>query len=372
MLPDSAYVQIKDLEYVNKKRAKQNKVLFEPLYSVEQAAEAMKQFVPRNLGEQFNLCSGLDAYFLNAGHILGSAMTIVKLKENGKNIKVAFTGDLGRKQLPILRDPEEVYDVDYLVMESTYGGRDHSPIHTALDRLAEIITDTYKKNGKVIIPVFAVERAQEILYVLNQLAVDNKIPPMPIYVDSPLAIEATEVFKKHSECFDEQMMEYIANNNNPFYLELVHYVRGVDESKAINDYKKPCIILSAQGMCEAGRILHHLRNNVDNPNCTILIVGYQAADTLGRKLVDGQKSIKIFGEPHTVQACVEKIDEFSGHAGRSDLIEFAKKASGPRLKKIFLVHGEIKQQEMLMQGLKEAGLTNVYNPEPGYEAVLDA
>ncbi|MBN2754023.1 MAG: MBL fold metallo-hydrolase [Candidatus Goldbacteria bacterium] len=371
MLPDSAFVQLKDLEYVNRKRIKQGKAPFEPLYTEAQAEAALKQFVPKNLGENFPLTDGLYAYLLNAGHILGSSMAVVKLKEGNKKIKICFSGDLGRKSLPILKDPDEIYDVDYLILESTYGGRDHKAIDTAQDRLSMIITETYKKNGRVIIPVFAVERTQEMLYVLNQLAIANKIPAMPIFVDSPLAIEATEVFKKHSECFDEKMMDYIANNNNPFYLELVRYTRDVDESMAINEYRKPCIVLSAQGMCEAGRILHHLKNGVDNPNNTILFVGYQAANTLGRKIVEGERNIKIFGEPHTVQARVEKIDEFSGHAGQSDLVEFVKKASGPKLKKVLLVHGEEEEQRELMKALKDAGIENVYNPEPGYVEVID-
>jgi metallo-beta-lactamase family protein len=240
-----------------------------------------------------------------------------------------------------------------------------------MGKLAGIIHETYDRNGKIIIPVFAVERAQEILYVLNKLFLEKKIPPMPVFVDSPLAANVTEVFKKHSECFDAEMLELMASNNNPFYLELVQYTASVEDSKAINDYARPCIILSATGMCEAGRILHHLKNNVENPNCTILIVGYQAQNTLGRRLVEGEKSIKIFGEPYTVNAAVKVVNEFSGHAGSRALVNFIKKAdAGGRLKKIFLVHGEPEQQEVLMSKLAEQGIKHVYNPEQGYEEVL--
>ena len=372
MLPDSAYVQLKDLEYVNRKREKQGKALFEPLYTVEQAQASIQRLIPKNLGEFYDVNNGsIKAYFLNAGHILGSAMLILKIKEGAREIKIGFTGDLGRKQLPMLLDPAAIYDVDYLICESTYGGRDHKPVATALDRVAGIIKETYAKGGKIIIPVFAVERAQEILYVLNKLFLADKIPPMPVFVDSPLASNVTEVFKKHSECFDAEMLDLMANNNHPFYLELVQFTASVDESKAINDYKKPCIILSATGMCEAGRILHHLKNNIGNPNCTVMIVGYQAQNTLGRRLVDGEKSVKIFGDPYTVNASVKVINEFSGHAGSRELALFIKRASeGGRLKKTYLVHGEPDSQEALMQRLGEMDIKNVYNPEQGYEVII--
>ncbi|MFP4466136.1 MAG: MBL fold metallo-hydrolase RNA specificity domain-containing protein [Candidatus Goldiibacteriota bacterium] len=371
MLPDSAYVQQKDLEYMNKKRSKKGESLLEPLYTLADAERAMERFVPKNLGEHFMLTENIKAYFLNSGHILGSSMVIVKIRSGERKLKIGFTGDLGRKDLPILRDPDEMYGLDYLIIESTYGGRDHAAISTAQDRLADIINGAYDKGGKVIIPVFAVERAQELLYVLNELVVREKIKPMPIFVDSPLAIAATQVFKRHSECFDDGMMEAIAGNNNPFYLELVKYTREVDESKAINDYKKPCIILSATGMCEAGRILHHLKNNIEDPASTVVFVGYQAMNTLGRKIVEGEKNIKIFGESYRVNAGIEKVDEFSGHAGSSALVDFAKRASGEKMKKIFLVHGEESQQQKFMEELKKEGIENVYNPEPGYTEVLD-
>jgi len=373
MLPDSAYVQLKDLEYVNKKRAKQGKNLFEPLYTIEQAQESLKCFESKNIGEYFNVSGNgeIMAYFLNAGHILGSAMVILKMFDDGREIKIGFTGDLGRKQLPIILDPDIMYNVDYLICESTYGGKDHKPIDTALEKISLIISETHSKGGKVIIPVFTVERAQEILYVLNKLYVNKKIPAMPVFVDSPLAKSITEVFMKHSECFDPEMLEMMTNNNNPFYLELLKYTVSVEESKAINDYNKPCIILSATGMCEAGRILHHLKNNIEDAKNAILIVGYQAKETLGRKLVNGEKEVKIFGEPYKVNAGVFVINEFSGHAGSKDLVSFIKEAKKDgRLKKIFLVHGEPEQQEVLIDRLNKEGINNVIAPETGYEEVL--
>lgn len=372
MLPDSAYVQLKDLEYVNKKRQKQGKNLFEPLYTIEQAQESLKQFEVKNIGEYFNILNEeIKAYFLNAGHILGSAMVILKIIDDGREIKVGFTGDLGRKQLPIIIDPDTMYNIDYLICESTYGGRDHKPIETALDKISFIINETYSKKGKIIIPVFTVERAQEILYVLNKLFINKKIPAMTVFVDSPLAKSVTDVFMKHSECFDPDMLELMANNNNPFYLELIKFTESVEESKAINDYDKPCIILSATGMCEAGRILHHLKNNIQDERNAILIVGYQAKETLGRKLVDGEKEVKIFGDVYKVNAGVFVIDEFSGHAGSKDLVSFIKKAKKDgRLKRVFLVHGEPEQQQILIDKLEKEKINNVIAPETGYEEKL--
>ncbi len=372
MLPDSAYVQLKDLEYVNKKREKQGKKLFEPLYTVEQAQGALRKFESKNIGEYFNVNNGeIMAYFLNAGHILGSAMVILKIMDKDKEIKIGFTGDLGRKQLPIIIDPDTMYNIDYLICESTYGGRDHKPIEAALERISQIIKETYLRKGKIIIPVFTVERAQEILYILNKLFINNQIPAMPVFVDSPLAKNITDVFMKHSECFDPEMLEMMANNNNPFYLELLKFTESVEESKAINDYDGSCIILSATGMCEAGRILHHLKNNIEDSKNTVLIVGFQAKETLGRRLVDGEKEVKIFGEQYKVNASIFVINEFSGHAGSRDLVSFIKRAKKDgRLKKIFLVHGEPEQQQILIEKLKKDNINNVIAPETGYEEEL--
>jgi len=370
MLPDSAHVQLKDIEYVNKKREKQGKVLFEPLYTVEQAKESIKYFIPKNLGEHFLLNEDIEVFFLNAGHILGSAITVIKVKENNKKIKIGFTGDLGRRDLPILKAPDYLMELDYLVIESTYGGRNHGDINNAFLKLEEIINTTYKKGGRIIIPVFAVERSQEILYALNKLYLEKKIPKITIFLDSPLAISITDVFIKHHECFDNETLKYIINHHNPFYSELVKVTSDVEESKKINDFDEPCIILSATGMCEAGRILHHLKNNIEDSKNVILIVGYQAQNTLGRRLVEGDKKVKIFGEQYNVNARVEVINEFSAHAGQNELINFIKKANSEKLKKIFLVHGEVLEQEKLMEKLKDEGIKNVYNPELFYEEIL--
>jgi metallo-beta-lactamase family protein len=370
MLPDSAHVQLRDLEYVNKRRAKQGKVLFEPLYTETEAVESIKYFQINEIDERFSLTNGIEVEFLNAGHILGSCMMVISIKENGRTIKLAFTGDLGRKNLPMLQDPDGISDIDYLIIESTYGGKDHKDIALAYDRVAEVINETYAKGGKVIIPVFAVERTQEVLFVLNKLFIQKKIPSIKIFVDSPLAVAVTELFEKHEECFDKEMIYFLNNGEGPFTQEMVQYVKTVEESKAINDFKGRCVILSATGMCEAGRILHHLKNNITDAKNTVMIVGYQAENTLGRRLVDGAKLVKIFGEEYQVNAKIEVINEFSGHAGSSGLVDFIKNANSERLKKIFLVHGEPKQQEKLMARLNAAGIYNVMNPELGYESEL--
>ena len=373
MLPDSAYVQQKDLEYMNKKRLKQGKTLFEPLYTLDEAEASLNYFVTKNLGEKISFREDITGFLLNAGHILGSTMAVLKVQEKDREIRIGFTGDLGRRSLPILADPDQIRDVDYLVVESTYGGRDHKPIATAYARLASIVMDTYNRGGKVIIPVFAVERAQEVLYVLNKLFLSGKITPMPVFVDSPLTVKVTEVFNRHAECFDKDMLSFIADNNDPFHLDLVKYTASVEESKAINDYEKSCIILSATGMCEAGRILHHLKNNIGNAKNTILIVGYQAINTLGRRLFEGDKIVKIFGDSYNVNAQVLAVNEFSGHAGQKELIKFIQataKMSEGRLKKVFLVHGEESQQEELINALHVLGMQNVDNPGPGEEVIL--
>jgi len=370
MLPDSAHVQLRDLEYVNKRRLKQGKALFQPLYTEEEAFEAIKFFKIIEIDEKIDISNDISVEFLNAGHILGSCMMLFTINENGKLIKLAFTGDLGRKNLPMLQNPDKINDIDYLIIESTYGGRDHKDISLAYGRVADVINNAYSRAGKIIVPVFAVERTQEILFVLNKLLIEKKIPAIKIFVDSPLAVAVTELFIKHNECFDREMVYFLNNGKDPFGRELVHYIKTVEESKALNDFNGSCVILSATGMCEAGRILHHLKNNITDNKNSVMIVGYQAENTLGRKLVDGAKKVKIFGDEYDVNAKIEVINEFSGHAGSSALVDFIKNANSQRLKKIFLVHGEPKQQQILITKLNEAGIYNVMNPETGYEKEL--
>lgn len=378
MLLDSAYIQEKDAEYMKQrlekrgrkesvsKKAANGKVPMEPLYSVEDAQKTLEQFYGVGYERAFVVADGVVCSFYDAGHILGSSLIhlVIYEKETGKRFTFAFTGDLGRKNLPILRDPQVLPPTDYLMIESTYGNRFHESILDAGKRLEEAINRTAQRGGKIIIPAFSVERTQEVVYHLNRLWQKKSIPDMPIYVDSPLSGNVTEVFISHPECFDaETNEEFIKNRKNPFGFGKLQYTHTVDESKALNDVKGPCIIISASGMCENGRILHHLRNNIDDPRNTLLLVGYMAKDTLGRKILEKQQVVNIFGEPHNLRAEVVIMDAFSGHADRSDLLDYINKVEG--LKKIFLVHGEGEQSGFFAQILHESGYKDVTVNEPG-------
>ncbi|MFA5828920.1 MAG: MBL fold metallo-hydrolase [Candidatus Gracilibacteria bacterium] len=394
MLLDSAYIQEKDAQYMNEKINKkknhknsngnahakgaskihnsnsnngngddlnsQEKTPLEPLYSVEDAEKTLKQFYGVGYERAFKVTDGVICSFYDAGHILGSALVhlVIHEKETGKRFTFAFTGDLGRKSLPILRDPQVLPPTDYLMMESTYGNRFHESILDAGKRLAEVINATAKRGGKIIIPAFSVERTQEVVYHLNLLWQKKAIPDLPIYIDSPLSANVTEVFAAHPECFDEAIRnEFINNRKNPFGFGKLQYTHSVDESKALNSIQVPAIIISASGMCENGRILHHLKNNIEDPRNTIMLVGYTAIGTLGRKIQEKQPIVNIYGDPYHLRADVVSMDAFSGHADRSDLLDYVSKVEG--LKKIFLVHGEESQSETLATILRESGHANV-------------
>lgn len=348
MLKDAAYIQQRDVEYLQKK----GKEAVEPLYTVEDAERTMWHFAAVNYQQKFRIHPKIKVEFFDAGHILGSALTKVYVEDNGKPMTVVYAVDLGRKDLPILRDPQHVGESDYLIIESTYGGRTHTDIKDAGEQLAEVVNRTADRKGKVIIPAFSLERTQEVVYVLRELKRANKIPNLPVYVDSPLAVNVTDIFRLHPECFDAETNELLIEEEDPFGGAACHYVRAVEASKKLNRLRKPHIIISASGMCEAGRILHHLLNNVENPRNTVLIVGYQAEGTLGRRIVDGAKEIKIFGEMYQMRAEVVQLDAFSAHADENDLVRYVDRFD-PKPKKIFLVHGEQTARENLRQALKE-------------------
>lgn len=363
MLSDSAYIQEREVEHMRKKKGKE---VVEPLYTIEDAEATLKMFHGVPYCEPFEVVPGVIFRFQDAGHILGSATVHVDIteKDTGKNIKVAFSGDLGRKGLPLLRDPAPLPETEYYITECTYGNRFHESIHEVDQKLTEIINETADRGGKIIIPAFSLERTQEVVYHLNLLWQKKAIPELPIYVDSPLAANVTEVFRVHPECFDKATYEnFINNKKDPFGFEKLTYTRNVDESKALNDSKMPMIIISASGMCEHGRILHHLKNNIEDERTSVLIVGYQACNTLGRKLVEGREVVNIFGDPYRVKAQVHVLDAFSAHADRSDLIDFIHDIKG--LKKIFLVHGEDKQTNAFKKILKEEGYPEALIPSPG-------
>jgi metallo-beta-lactamase family protein len=303
----------------------------------------------------------------DAGHILGSAAVSLLLKENSTEITLAFTGDLGRPNLPVLRDPVFIGDADYLISESTYGGRFHRPVEEMGGQLLDPILRAYRRNGKIVIPAFSVGRTQEIVYVLHRLSVEGKIDHIPVYVDSPLSVNVTDVFKKHPECFDRETLDILSSaaNNDPFGFERLQYIRSVEESKELNDKKGPFIVIAASGMCEAGRVVHHLANTVSDPKNMVLIVGYQAENTLGKKLVMKESVVNILGEPHEVKAEVVVLNSFSGHADRNELLAYAQKFDRKRMRQIFLVHGDPDQAEKLSGGLTENGFRDVAIPSRG-------
>ncbi|HVX66197.1 MAG TPA: MBL fold metallo-hydrolase [Bryobacteraceae bacterium] len=359
MLRDSAHIQEKDAEFVQKRFARRRALdpnakdgAVPPLYSAEDADAAIGLFqqVPLRQTQQIGPNVSYEAF--DAGHILGSSAVVVTEQAGGKQIRLGFSGDVGRPNLPIIKDPEPLPPVDYLILESTYGGRLHKDPGTVINKLASVISRTAARGGKVIMPAFAVGRTQQLVLMLHELFETDRLPRIPIYVDSPLAVEVTGVFRKHAELFDAETREFLTRGEDPFGFDRLHYIRDTGESKALNDLRGPFVIMSASGMCEAGRILHHLRNNIENPRNTILITGYQAENTLGRKLVDHVQEVAIFGEPMSVRAEVETINELSGHADQRELLQWLKPMA-KSLKRIFLVHGEPVQSQALAEAIRE-------------------
>ncbi|MES0343464.1 MAG: MBL fold metallo-hydrolase [Anaerolineales bacterium] len=366
MLRDSGHIQESDVKFVNKRRAKRGEAPIEPLYTIADAATAAEQFVQRDYDAQFEAVPGAIATLVEAGHILGSAGVILDLEENGRKVRLMFSGDIGRADLPIVRDPVLPKDVDYLIMESTYGDRSHDSSGQAYDELQAVLSRTIERGGKIIIPSFAVGRTQTLVYYLHQMIDRHEIPRIKVFVDSPLAVNVTDIFRDHPECFDEEATNFMLADPHGSALgfDLLTYTRSVDESKAINFIDDPVIIISASGMAETGRILHHLRNNIEDERNTVLITSWMAPHTLGRRLSEGKKRIKIFGEEHKVRAEVASINGLSAHADQPLLIEYAL-ASKDTLKGVFLVHGEEGPAQALMAKLKQAGLQNVHYPELG-------
>lgn len=350
MLPDSGHIQEMEIEWINRKRIRAGKHPVPPLYTAEIAADSLKLFEPCNYDEVIEINDDVKVRFRDAGHMLGSAIIELWIRENGKETKVVFTGDLGNNDTPILKNPELVGSADILVMESTYGDRNHKEREDRFERFVDIVNETIDKGGSVVIPSFAVGRTQEIVYGLNQNKNRFKdkyetILKTPVYIDSPLAISATEIYKNNPQCYDEEAKRYIMENKNPVDFPTLKLSRTVDESKAINENSEPAIIISASGMCEAGRIRHHLKHHLWEENSTILFVGYQAIGTLGRRLVDGEKQVRIFGEDITVKARIEYIEGFSGHADQKALINWLNSFE-KKPETVFVVHGEPEAQDI--------------------------
>lgn len=377
MLLDSAFIQEKDVEHVNKRRAKKNQLLFNPLYTVENAKQTITLFKSVSYNNTFTLegvGDNVKVTFYDAGHILGSASIVLEVTENGKTIKFGYTGDLGRKNLPILKDPVFMGDVDYLITESTYGGLYHVPADKIEAELLNTIAEAVSSGGKIIVPSFSVGRTQEIVYEISKMTAAGKLPHFPVYVDSPLSVNATEVFKLHPECFDEETYKLLASGVNIFGFENIKYITKVEDSKKLNSIKGTAMIISASGMCEAGRILHHLENNIGDKRNTIMIIGYMAEHTLGRELVKASDKpgyiVKIYGEEHVVKAKIKILNAFSAHADSGEILDYMKLFDKERLKKIFLVHGESPQQDNLKTILNSNGFKDIVIPDRGAEFEL--
>ncbi len=372
MLRDSAHIQESDAAYLNKRNAERGQPPVKPIYTEADAVKCLQHFVALEYHRVFEPLPGVQVTFRDAGHILGSAEVIIDFEENKKKRRLVFTGDLGRKHLPILRDPEDVDRADILITEGTYGGRFHDPIEDTRGQLAQLISDTYQRKGVLIIPAFAVGRTQDIVYDIQRLVTENRIPDIPVYVDSPLATNVTETFRLHPECYDEEILAYINDDpdGNAFGWPRLRYVRTADESKALNDSKETCIIIAASGMCEAGRVLHHLKHHIGDPNTTILFVGYQAENTLGRKILDGNEVVKIFGDEYEVHAQIKRIGGYSGHGDHNDLVGFAHNMAR-KPTQTFIVHAELESAEKLQASLQKIGLKDVVIPDRGDKVVID-
>jgi len=363
MMADSGRIQESDAEFVNRKRLARGEELIEPLYTEADAQKAAGLLRGVHYNQAFEPVPGVVARFVEAGHILGSAAISLEIEEKGRKIRFWFSGDIGRYKLPLLRDPVLPQDVDYLLMECTYGDKPHNDPAQAFEEFQEIVSRTIRRGGKVIIPSFAVGRTQELVYHLNMMMFARDVPPVPVFVDSPLAVNASNVFTKHPEVFDDETRWFVQQARHPALdFKMLTYVQSVEESKALNLRKDPMIIISASGMAETGRILHHLKNNIENPLNTVCIVSWQAPHTLGRRLADREKQIKIFGEPYTVNAEVATIGGLSGHAGQDLLTKYAVNVKDS-VKKVFLVHGEEMPAMALSQKLLERNMREVYYPE---------
>jgi metallo-beta-lactamase family protein len=367
MLMDSGHIQESDAEYVNKKRLKRGEPPIEPIYTMEDAAHVAQFFTPVKYEQEFSPIEGVTARLVEAGHILGSAAVVLDIEEQGKQLRVWFSGDIGRRKLPLLRDPVLPKGVDYMIMECTYGDKVHRDPELAYIELGEVVGKTIGRGGKVIVPAFAVGRTQELVYSLNRMFSEGRLPRVPVYVDSPLAVNASDIFRAHPECFDAETLAFMGENGRKNALAFANltYIRSVEESKALNERSEPMIIISASGMAEAGRVLHHLKNNIENPRNTVLIVSWQAPYTLGRRLADREPEVRIFGETYQRRAEVATIGGLSAHAGQALLTEYAL-STRETVNEIYLVHGEEKPATALMARLAENGMRNVSYPAFGH------
>jgi len=366
MLRDSAHIYEEDAEYINKKKRKHGEPKVEPLYTRANAEKVQALFREVAYNQPFEPVPGVQAKLVDAGHILGSAAVVLDIQEKGKNTRVWFSGDIGRFKLPLIADPVMPENVDYLIMECTYGDKPHRDPDLAYDEFRDTVKRTVERGGKVIVPAFAVGRTQELVFDLNRMISDGEIPHIPVFVDSPLAIDASQIFRKYPDYFDDETHQFMQTGHHPALdFPGLRYTRPVSESKEINEMDEPMVIISASGMAEAGRILHHLVHNIEDPRNTICIVSWQAPDTLGRRLAERQPKVRIFGEEVPVRAEIATIGGLSAHAGQDMLLDYARSANQNGLKHIFLVHGEENPAAVLMDKMKMEGITQVSYPDYG-------
>lgn len=346
LLRDAAHIQQQDAKFILKEMGQ----VVEPLYVEADVNRLRKQFVTYEYGQKFRLAEGIWVAFYEAGHVLGSAITVLDINENGKKRRLVYTGDLGRKYLPLLNDPYQVTDADILIIESTYASHLHDPLQNVKAELARVVQDVVKRGGKIIVPGFSFERTQELVYILHELHNQNEIPTLPIFVDSPLSVAISKVFDQFREYYDHETFKtFLDKKQSPFYFQGVRYVESLEESKTLNSYQGSCVIISASGMCEAGRIQHHLRYHMTDPNNLILIVGFMAQGTRGRQIVEGQRRIKIFGQEYPLRAEVVVMNAFSGHADKTELLEYIRNIKN--LETVFVVHGEETETEVMRDNL---------------------
>lgn len=368
MLYDSAHIQSADLKYINQRRAKREQEPLDALYDLEDVERALDLFVPVEYNENLQIDAETTLHFTDSGHLIGSAAVHLDIKRPGnKKLHLTFTGDIGRKEDPILRDPQPFRQCDVLICESTYGDRLHPAREDSEQRLFELVHETCVTNlGKMIIPAFSVDRTQEIIYALEKMFNSGRLPPIQIYVDSPLSVKATQLIRDHEECFNDAFLRYMHQQDpEPFSFKSLKYISDVEESKALNNNPDPCIIISASGMAEAGRVKHHIANNIGKFNNTILLVGYCTPESLGGRLKSGEKEVRIFGEEHVVKARIESMESYSSHADYNEIFDYLKCLKPSKVKTVFLVHGEKLSQESLFQRFKENGYGAIHIPYMG-------
>jgi len=370
MLEDAAMIQVHDARYLNDKiaRGEVGGEPIEPLYTEEDVVAIMRRMVCVPYHHRVAIAEGVTLEMIDAGHVLGSAVVMLDVDVEGDSRRVVFSGDVGRRRMPILRDPEIPGGAHVLLCESTYGDRLHDPIERMDDALAEVLDRAFERKGKVIIPSFALERAQEVIYVLKRLSEQGRLPDMPVYVDSPLTVRVTDIFRVHPDCYDAEARDHLRGGSSPFEFDGLRYTQSVEDSKAITASDGPCVVISASGMCENGRVLHHLRASIGNRDDTVLIVGYQAQHTLGRRLVEKRSRVRIFGVEQERRCHVVVLNGFSAHADQADLLDFCERVreQGP-LRRVALVHGEPGPQQVLKGLLEDRDFPDVRIPAQGDE-----